>query len=67
MIYVTLTLSCGQFPSSAPQWVDPPLTHLPPSTLQAETVEERQITQMPDIHQFKNQVELTVLTFTAND
>jgi len=47
--------------------VDPPLTHLPPSTLQAETVEERQITQMPDIHQFKNQVELTVLTFTAND
>jgi hypothetical protein len=35
--------------------------------LQAETVEERPITQMPDIHQFKNQVEQTVLTFTGND
>jgi len=47
--------------------VDPPLTHLPLSMLQAETVEERPITQMPDIHQFKNQVEQTVLTFTGND
>jgi len=67
MIYITLTLSCGQFPSSAPQRVDPPLTRLPLSMLQAETVEERPITQRPDIPQFKNQVELTVLTFTGTD
>jgi hypothetical protein len=35
--------------------------------MQAETVEEKPITQMPDIHQFKYQVELTVLTFTGTD
>lgn len=66
MMYIALT-SCGQFPNYAPPRVDPPLTHLPLSTLQAETVEERPITQMPDIHQIKNQVELTVLTFTGTD
>jgi hypothetical protein len=47
--------------------VDPPLTRLPLSTLQAETVEERTITQMPEIHRFKKQVELTVLTFTGTE